>query len=156
MDFDMLSKMKVEELKTFLRLRGLKMTGKKAILVARAFAAIENEAPIIKTAEEVEEALSQEYTRKLCIGDRSIPDPFKLTTGWQDEDDGIVFWPMVPTFYIIHFLMTDSEVEDLSDYKASKAYSYFIKGWLGPVSYHPLGSSSHCLLKSDCRPSERL
>ena len=52
--------------------------------------------------------------------------------------------------------MTDSEVEDLSDYKESKAYNYFIKGWLGPISYHPLGSSSHCLLKSDCRPSERL
>jgi len=41
MDSDMLCNMKVEELKTFLRLRGLKVSGKKSILIARAFSAIE-------------------------------------------------------------------------------------------------------------------
>jgi len=152
----MLCKMKVEELKTFLRLRGLRVSGKKSILVARAFSAVENNTQIIKTAEEVEETLSEEYNDKLNIGDRTIPDPFKLTTGWKDEDEGIAFWPMIPTFYIIQFLTIDSEVEDLSDYKGSKAYSYFAKGWLSSVIYHPLGSSPQCLLKCDCRPSERL
>ena len=39
MDFDLISKMKAEELKTFLRLRGLKVSGKKEELVARVFAA---------------------------------------------------------------------------------------------------------------------
>ena len=42
MDIDMLSKIKVEELKTFLRLRGLKVSGKKQELVARVFIAIEH------------------------------------------------------------------------------------------------------------------
>ena len=51
--------------------------------------------------------------------------------------------------------MIDSDVEDLSDYKGSKAYSYFKQGWLSNISYHSLGSSK-CLLKSECRPSERL
>ena len=51
MDFDMLNKMKVDELKSFLRLHGLKVTGKKAILVARAFSAIENNVQIVKTVE---------------------------------------------------------------------------------------------------------
>lgn len=152
----MLNKMKVAELKLFLRLRGLKVTGKKSILVARAFSAVENNIQIVKTAEEVEKALSDEYDNKLKIGDCTIPDPFKLTTGWKDEDEGIAFWPIVPTFYIIQFLMIDSEVEDLSDYKGSEAYSFFKKGWLGYISYHPLGSSQHCLLKCDCRPSERI
>jgi len=63
---------------------------------------------------------------------------------------------MIPTFHIIQYLMIDSEVEDLSDYKGSKAYSYFAKGWLSSVFYHPLGSSPQRLLKCDCRPSERL
>ena len=52
--------------------------------------------------------------------------------------------------------MIDKDVEDLSDYKGSKAYSYFKQCWLSNISYHRLGSSKYCLLKSDCFPSERL
>ena len=125
MDFDMFNKMKAEELKNYLRLRGLKVTGKKAILVARAFSAFENNVAVIKTAEEVESDLKQEYDNKLKLEDIQLPDPFKLTTGWLDEEEGISCWPMIPTFYIIQFLMIDSEVEDLSDYKGSKAYQLF-------------------------------
>ena len=52
-DFELLSAMKVEELKAFLRLRGLKVTGRKEELVARVFVAVENNVPILRTAEEV-------------------------------------------------------------------------------------------------------
>ena len=41
MDLKMISTMKVEELKDFLRLRGLKVTGKKNELIARVFVALE-------------------------------------------------------------------------------------------------------------------
>ena len=64
-------------------------------------------------------------------------------------------WLLVPTFYIIRFLMLDSTVGDLSDYKSSKAYSYFEKGWLGNVSYHEL-DGPFCFLKTDCRPSQKI
>ena len=47
----MLNNMKIEELKNFLQ--GLKVTGKKEILVARAFCAIENNVTLVKTAQEV-------------------------------------------------------------------------------------------------------
>ena len=47
MDFDMLNKMKVEELKNYLRLRLLKVTEKKAVLVARAFSTLENNVAVI-------------------------------------------------------------------------------------------------------------
>ena len=30
------------------------------------------------------------------IDDRKIPDPFKITHGWQTEEEGMVFWPMIP------------------------------------------------------------
>ena len=46
MDFELLSAMKVEELKAFLRLRGLKVTGRKEEPVARVFVAVENNVPI--------------------------------------------------------------------------------------------------------------
>ena len=57
MDFDMFNKMKAEELKNYLRLRGLDVTGKKAVLVARAFSAFENNVDVIKTAEELKAEL---------------------------------------------------------------------------------------------------
>ena len=46
MDLESLSAMKVEELKAFLRLGCLKVTGRKEELVARVFVAVENSAPI--------------------------------------------------------------------------------------------------------------
>eukprot|EP00794_Sanderia_malayensis_P012420 gene12420-biopygen9905 len=87
MDFQLLSAMKVEELKVFLRLRGLKVSGRKEELVARAFVAIENNVQIVRTAEEVEEALACQYTAKLkvfvsdAVGIEEIPDPFELEEG---------------------------------------------------------------------------
>ena len=79
---------------------------------------------VIKTAEEVQADLNQEYDDKLKLDEMNIPDPFKLNNGWLDEEERIAYWPIVPTYCIIQFLMIDSEVEDLSDYKgSSKAYS---------------------------------
>ena len=40
-------------------MRGLKVTGEKAVLVARAFSAFENNVAVIKTAESVEAKLKQ-------------------------------------------------------------------------------------------------
>ena len=84
--------MKVQELKDFLRLRGLKVSGKKAELVARAFVAVENKVKTVKTAEEVQEEIRLEYEHKLVFGDESFPDPMTLD-GWLNEEVGISLWP---------------------------------------------------------------
>ena len=42
MDFELLEKMKVEDLNDYLKIRGLKVTGTKKELVDRVFAAVEN------------------------------------------------------------------------------------------------------------------
>ena len=65
MDLKMLSGMKVGELKDFLRLRGLKLSGNKEELVARVFVAIENGVQVVKTAEEVQLEIANEYRAKL-------------------------------------------------------------------------------------------
>ena len=52
--------------------------------------------------------------------------------------------------------MIDNDVEDLSNYKGYKAYSYINQGCLSNISYHSLGSSKYCLMRSECHPSERL
>ena len=78
MDYDLISSMKVEELKDFLKLHGLKVSGRKVELVARVFAASENNVPLVKTAVEIEQDLHKEYQNKLLINDILIPDPYKL------------------------------------------------------------------------------
>ena len=52
MDYDMVSSMGVEEFKKYLRLRRLRVTGRKQELVARVFAAVENGVEPVKSAVE--------------------------------------------------------------------------------------------------------
>ena len=156
-DIELIKSMKVHELKDFLRLRGLKVSGKKAELVARAFVAVENKVATVKTAEEVQAEIKSEYQHKLVFNGESFPDPMKLDDGWLNEEAGVTLWPQIPMFYIIKFLMLDDSAEDLSDYKSSKAYSYCMQGWLGEIFYHPITDSTDlCIVKSDCRPSQRI
>ena len=166
MDSDLLSKMKVEELKNFLRLRGLKVSGKKEELVARAFVAIENNVQVVQTAEEVEAALGKQYSSKLNIfvsddlGNHVIPDPLKLDEGWICEKEGVKDWPSTLYPDIFHFLAfhpSELSSKDLSDYKTSKGYNYYEEGWLKPLSIHKISDDSPlCLLKTTCRPSQKL
>ena len=159
-DLSKLSRMKVDELKSFLRLRGLKTTGKKEELVARVFVAIENDVPLIKTAEEVEFEIVTDYKAKLEVGRKTLPDPFGITNGWMNEEDGTVFWPVTlyPDIYnFLAFHPNELSSDDLSDYKQSKGYSYYSQGWLSPLHFHPIADDSEfCFLKGTCRPSQRI
>ena len=109
----------------------------------------------MKTAQEAEAQLIEEYSKKLELENCTLPDPFKLETGWIKEEDGIAYWPIITVMCILNFLMINSDITDLSDYKTSKGYSYFKQGWLGKISYRAIGSK-HCFLRADCRPSERM
>ena len=160
MDLEMISTMKVEELKDFLRLRGLKVTGKKNELIARVFVALENDVPIVKTAEEVEMEMATSYQDKLKLEDGVIlPDPFKLENGWLKEE-GIKFWPLrlyPDIFNFLAFHPSELASKDLSDYKTSKAYSYHSQGWVSTLDFHNIsGNSKYCVLKGTCRPSQRI
>ena len=67
MGYELLEKMKVEELKNFLKIHGLKVTKTKKELVARLFAASKNGVQPVKTAVKIESDLksliSQYLTR---------------------------------------------------------------------------------------------
>ena len=73
MEFDMVSKMKVDDLKKFFCLRSLKVSGKKAELVTRVFATYENNMQPLKSAAAVEIELQEEYQAKLLQGNYVIP-----------------------------------------------------------------------------------
>ena len=87
MDYDLISKISLEELKNYLRICGLEVNGRKNELVARVFAAKENGVKLIKTAVEVEANFKTEYLAKLKFGASNIPDPFKISHGWMIEDE---------------------------------------------------------------------
>ena len=93
MAYKMIQKLNVEELKKVFKIRGLTVTGRKKELVARVFNSQENEVKPVKTTVEVEAVLKNEYGKKLVVGDRKIPDPFKIPHGWQTEEARMVFWP---------------------------------------------------------------
>ena len=88
MNYEMISKMNVDELKSYLKLRCLRVGGKKEELVARVFVAVENNVQPVKTAVEVEKDLKLCYEKKLNVDGRNIPDPMKIPHGWMEEDEG--------------------------------------------------------------------
>ena len=69
MDYELLEKMKVDELKNYLKIRGLKVTGTKKKLVSRAFTASENGVQPVKAGIEIESDLITDYKNKLKIDD---------------------------------------------------------------------------------------
>ena len=71
----------LEELKNYLRIRGLKVNRRQNELLAKVFAASENGVKQIKTAVEVEADLKTEYLAKLKIDDSNIPDLLKILHG---------------------------------------------------------------------------
>ena len=64
MDYGLITKMSIEQLKNYLRIRGLKVNGRKNELLARVFTASENSIKPIKTAVEVEADLKTKYLGK--------------------------------------------------------------------------------------------
>ena len=63
MNLDRFSQM--QELESFLSLRGLKIIGRKQVLVARSLNAYENNAPLVETAEEAEANIAAQNNLKL-------------------------------------------------------------------------------------------
>ena len=102
----------------------------------------------MKTSQKVETQLKEECSKKLELENCTLPDPFKLQTGWMEEEDGIAYWPIILVMCILNFLMISSDITDLSDYKASKGYSYFKQGWSGKISYRAIGSED-CFLREE-------
>ena len=113
----------------------------------------------MKTSVEIEEDLKKEFEKKLRLDDGLILDPFKIPYGWLEEDDRMAFWPMLlyPDIFIyLKFYPTQLGSTDLSDYKNSKAYSYYKSGWLQPLYFHKLSGSKYCICKEECRQSQRI
>ena len=146
----MIEKLNMEELKNYLKIRGLKVTGRKKELVARVFNAQENDVKPVKSAVEVEALLKNEYSKKLVVDDKKIPDPFKISHGWQTEEEGMVFWSMIlypGIFSYLVFNLSELGSNDSSNSKNCKALSYYMSGWLQPLMHYNLTGSKFSFFK---------
>ena len=82
--------MSVKERTTFLRLRGLKVSGRKQELVNRTLVGKQGLHIQLMTAEEVEAEIKNEYGNKIVIDRITIfGNPFDIKKDWLEENGGI-------------------------------------------------------------------
>ena len=75
MDYGFISNMGLEEVKNYIRIRELKVNRRKNKLVAKVFAASENQSKLLCMLKLI---LKNEYLAKLKIKNRNISDSFKV------------------------------------------------------------------------------
>lgn len=162
----------VTALKDFLRVRGIKTTGRKEALVALVYSCTQLRVDVKPDEIEEDRQRSEQYAELLQIKGQRIPDPIgELKSDWIGEKQGVHIWPPVSHSEIADWLLNEAPCPSepsgrvhketslhqrlLSDYKEGKAYSYFKSHWLQEVFYHPISDdSSLCILKSQCTPSQ--
>jgi len=143
-------------LKDYLALRGLKQSGSKSELVARAFAAYEYKIPSKFNQEEIYKALKEEYGRRLRVH-KIETDPNNIKESdwlnnvreWPEIDEGKTF------SYILRVKAVD--VDYIGVYKDQKAYSYWKSGFVDAVYVSKCPKNDkHYFLKGHVCPSQRL
>ena len=112
--FEVVQTWKPEQLKEFCRNQDSKVSGTKAKLVARVFAAAEMRIAIKPSAQE-RIATTEKEKAKLFImpNGTSVPDPLTLKDGWVKVGEGMTSWPPIYLSDITLFLMSDHPGKDV-------------------------------------------
>ena len=112
--FEVVQTWKPEQLKEFCRNQDSKVSGTKAKLVARVFAAAEMRIAIKPSAQE-RIATTEKEKGKLFImpNGTSVPDPLTLKDGWVKLGEGMTSWPPIYLSDITLFLMSDHPGKDV-------------------------------------------
>ena len=121
------------------------VSGPKAELVARVFAAAEMGIAIKPTVQErIATTEKEKATLLIMPNGTSVPDPLTLKDGWVKESESMTSWPPI---YLsdITLMMSDHPGKDvdfhkrvLNEYKEGKAYRLFDSGWLKEISYQKI------------------
>jgi hypothetical protein len=98
-------------------------------LVALAFAAYSQNFPVVVSKEQEKEKASKQLLDLLILSDGTkIPDPFKLSSGWLSENNGLKFWPPGMAMNVSEYLIAENErpLHDRlrNDYKEGRLCPY--------------------------------
>lgn len=109
--------------------------------------------PVRRDLGSLQKELKSAYTKML--NDYEIPDPIKISDNqWKDS---VSLWPRVDLGKVFSFVIGKKafDTEYIGQYKARKAYSYFMSGFV-----HKIFVSKVCeeevLLKAKVTPSQKL
>lgn len=165
MSYDTIGTWKVDALKEYLRKRGLKVSGRKQELVARVFAAAEQNVPVCLEAAELVAQTRDEQRSLLSIPQgRFLPDSSTLKDGWIGEIEGMKQWPPVFLSDITMYIMKDHPGNDiplqkrlLNEYKEGKAYRLYEGGWLKEIHLNLMElTCEYCFMRAKCTPSMKI
>lgn len=146
----------VSSLKDFLSLRGLKQTGKKSELVARAFGAYELNAPVKFSQEQIYQQIKEEYSRRLSSNSIKIDPKIIPHDAWIDD---VKEWPEVDDGKLFGYILRTKavDVDYIGKYKDQKAYSYWMSGFVDTVLFTKCPvDSKHVFLKGCVSPSQKI
>ena len=143
------SKFKVEQLKQYLRVRDLNLSGDKQCLAEKVFGACKLYIPRSTTAAQDEENKKQDKEEKLCLenGVIRLPPPRCLKTGWQLNSANF----------------PDTIEDDVVQYLKEKAPKALVKGSSLEESRHVVDAAFHnispnlkyCFARGKVIPHER-
>ena len=129
LSFDEINTWRMDALKHFLKKRGLKVSGRKEELVARVFAAAEQNMPVCLDAASRVAQTQRERESLLKTPEGVLPDPSELHNGWIGELNGLTKWLPILLSDLTLYIMKDHPWNDISlqkrllnEYKEGKAY----------------------------------
>ena len=141
------------ELKDYLSLRGLSVTGKKRELVARAFSACERNVRVVVSDEELRSRPTVEYQQRI----KSLPRDPRLIA--EDEwRNYMTTWPALDLGKVFSFILSKKEFDSdyVGKYKVCKAYSFFASGFVDTLYSHTFVTIGEYILKCKVTPSQRV
>ena len=141
------------ELKDYLSLRGLSVTGKKRELVARAFSACERNVRVVVSDEELRSRPTVEYQQRI----KSLPRDPRLIA--EDEwRNYMTTWPALDLGKVFSFILSKKEFDSdyVGKYKVCKAYSFFASGFVDTLYSHTFVTIGEYILKCRVTPSQRV
>ena len=140
------------QLKDYLSLRCLSVSGTKAELVARAFVAWEQNIGIKLEASALKKKIENEYKTRLTMA--NITDPVSIPKDmWKPE---VTSWPLMDMGKIFSFILKHKEFETdyIGKYKTEKAFSYFDSKFVGPIL--SCIQDDRSILKTEVTPSQKV
>ena len=127
--------------------------GTKLDLAARALVAYEKNEPVRKDIKSLEDELKDTYNK--LLRDDDIQDPNSISN--EDWIDDVSLWPRIDLGKVFSYIINKKafETEYIGQYKAKKAYSYFMSGFVHEiVAYCP--SQDKIILKGNVTPSQKI
>ena len=147
MSIQLFLRWKVDQLKTFLKKRGVVLSGRKTELAEKAYYAWKLKLEVAKTAQEEEDDISSRRKEKLTMESGIVlPYPGSLKEGWEE---GSINFPDVMEDIVDAYMQPSAKA-------MKQGKSLLDSGHLHSVKFHHISTDlKYCFIHSRCVPEEK-